>query len=445
MIVSIRPTHAGPYPGLPPFTKDQADIFFGRDEQVDCILQKLSDHRFLALVGASGCGKSSLARAGMLVRLEAGSLTQAGAHWRMAVMQPGDRPLTNLAVALLRAAHASDHPGSLADTLPWALATLDIGPLGLVELIRKTRDLEEGAILPPGESLLILIDQFEEIFRYRDEVDPGEAARFVALLLRTVSGAEFPVYVVLTMRSDYLGDCALFPGLPEKISESQYLIPQLTEEQRRDAIECPARVFGGRVEPALVRRLLNDLGPATDQLPLMQHALMRLWDAAPPPTGSGVTVRTVDYEVMGGVANAINYHAEEIFAGLSPEHRRVTEVMFRCLTKRDTGGLDRGSRDGRRPVRVSAVAAVVGGAEAEANVLAVANIFRAPGVNFLIPPADVDLQGDKTLDLSHEAVIRQWERLQEWLTDEVKSADIYRRLEATAQLWHENRADPLGN
>ena len=157
------------------------------------------------------------------------------------------------------------------------------GPLGLIEALREQP-------LPENTNLLLVVDQFEEIFRYREHQDRDEADAFVALLLRSVQDSAFPVYIVITMRSDFLGDCALFPGLPEALNDSQFLTPRLNREQRRLAITGPARVCGGDVEPALVNRLLNDMGADPDQLPVLQHALMRLWtDAAKRDNKTGYT------------------------------------------------------------------------------------------------------------------------------------------------------------
>jgi hypothetical protein len=130
------------------------------------------------------------------------------------------------------------------DDTAFLLATLRRGPLGLIEALREQP-------LPENTNLLLVIDQFEEIFRYREHQDRDEADAFVALLLRSVQNSAFPVYIVITMRSDFLGDCALFPGLPEALNDSQFLTPRLNREQRRLAIAGPARVFGGDVEPRL--------------------------------------------------------------------------------------------------------------------------------------------------------------------------------------------------
>ena len=262
-----------PYPGLRPFKREESDIFFGREQHVDQLLEKLGQHHFLAVVGTSGCGKSSLVKAGMLPALDAGFLARAGAHWYVVDMRPGHRPMWALAESLLVSQAFGATRGTEPESLALLNATLRRGPLGLIEALRETP-------LPERANLLVLVDQFEEIFRYRRDIDSQEADAFVALLVASARQREVNVYIALTMRSDFLGDCAVFLDLPETINESQFLAPRLTRDQRAAAITEPARVFGGDVEPGLVNRMLNDMGADPDQLPLMQHALMRMWDLA---------------------------------------------------------------------------------------------------------------------------------------------------------------------
>ena len=270
-----------PYPGLRPFRRHEADIFFGREAQTDQLLHKLQGMRFLAVVGPSGCGKSSLVRAGMIAGLETGYMAAAGSRWRIAEMRPGNRPLRSLAGTLVSAAGLLPGLGGAPAPVPVVEAALRRGPRALIELL-------DGSALGDGSSLLLLVDQFEEIFRFRREGDPDEAEAFVSLLLQTARGADLPVYVVITMRSDFLGDCAVFPGLPEMLNESMYLTPRMTREQCRQAIQDPAGVFGGAVEDSLASRMLNELDPDPDALPLLQHALMCLWTRAggAPPCSS---------------------------------------------------------------------------------------------------------------------------------------------------------------
>src|SRR4051794_16324879 len=262
-----------PYPGLRAFRADESDIFFGREEQTDCLLERLQRSHFLAVVGPSGCGKSSLVRAGMIAALESGFMADAGSRWRVAEMRPGDRPISRLAGALSASQTWASERAASAEETVFLEAGLRRGPLGLTEMLQET-------LLATNTNLLLLVDQFEEIFRFREKGDRDEADAFVALLLATSQQREARVYVVITMRSDFLGDCTLFKDLPEAINGSQYLTPRLTRQQCRAAIGGPAKVFGGDLEPALVNRLLNDFGPDPDQLPLLQHALMRMWTRA---------------------------------------------------------------------------------------------------------------------------------------------------------------------
>ena len=421
-----------PYPGLRPFHRDESDIFFGREEQTDELLDRLDQSRFLAVVGPSGCGKSSLVIAGMIASLESGFVASAGAYWRAAAMRPGRHPMERLAAALLTAL-GRDKDGQ-ADAASFLHATLRRGPLGLVEALRETP-------LPGQTNLLLLVDQFEEIFRYRSQGDSDEADAFVALLLATAAQREMPVYVVITMRSDYMGDCALFGGLPEALNESQFLTPRLSREQRRDAIVGPARVFGGDVEPALLNRLLNDMGADPDQLPLMQHVLMRMWtqrhaavsageaeEAAPPPT-----LTLADYEAAGGLAEALSKHADEAYEQLDEGQQRIAEALFRCLSERGSN-----ERDTRRPVPLEEVAAVAG--VPFEHVEKVVEVFRHPDCSFIRPPAGEPVHPYTVLDISHESLIRQWKRMNEWVEQEARSAETYRFLEQTARLWKAGRA-----
>jgi WD40 repeat protein len=428
-----------PYPGLRSFRPDESDIFFGREEQTDRLLERLQRSHFLAVVGPSGCGKSSLVRAGMIAALETGFMADAGSRWRIAEMRPGDRPIRRLARAL--SSSQAPERGVSAEGTVFLEATLRRGPLGLTEMLQETP-------LPAQTNLLLLVDQFEEIFRFREKGDPDEADAFVALLLATSQQSKAQVYVVITMRSDFLGDCTLFKGLPEAINESQYLTPRLTREQCRAAIVGPAKVCGGDLEPALVNRLVNDFGPDPDQLPLLQHALMRMWTrvteriiASAEKTNetllavrsSQVMLTVRDYEALGGLSRALSDHADEVFRELTDSQRKIAEIMFRRLTERGVG-----RRDTRAPARLSDVAAVA--EVSAADVIAVVEAFRRPDRCFVTPLAEMALTPDTLLDIGHESLIRQWRLLGKWVEEEGNSALMYRRLNQTAQLWKAGEA-----
>ncbi|MCP4695634.1 MAG: hypothetical protein GY862_02125 [Gammaproteobacteria bacterium] len=449
-----------PYPGLRPFNAEETDIFFGREAHADELLDKLGETRFLAVLGPSGYGKSSLVRTGLLAGLSSGFMTGAGAHWRIADMRPGNRPFVRLAKALLKddalgrdylpeALEAGD--GDALEARHAALEKQLRNPYGLHEVWREIKSA-------PGKDgdlkLLLLADQFEELFRYYRQGPADDVTAFIAFLL---AAAEHPdLYVVITMRSDFIGDCSMFHGLPEAINRGLYLVPRLTREQLREAVTMPARVFGGRVEDPLANRLLNDAGNDPDQLPLLQHALMRMWDLAHTEArrhGGGETLVIMltmeHYRQIGGFFGALSGHADLIYQELSPEHRRIAEILFRGLTE-----LGPDNRAVRRPIKLAEAAALAGVAWWE--MAEVAEIFRASGRNFIMPPpsrldgsrAETQRRGeerklaaDTVLDISHESLIRQWARLNEWVRDEVESAALYRRLLEAAQRWRDGQGE----
>jgi len=421
------PQRLNPFPGLRPFRSDEHHLFFGREEQTAALLQLLRTNRFLAVVGTSGSGKSSLVRAGMIAALHGGTMTQAGSTWEVVVLRPGGSPIENLARAFVEAdLYDAEDPS----TLPRLLDTLNRSRFGLVEAMKQSEAFE------PGANLLVVVDQFEELFRFRRQgVDSEEsAAAFVNLLLTASEQAECPIYATITMRSDYLGECSEVPGLAEAVNEGEYLIPRLLRDQKRDAIEKPIGVGGAKISPLLVQRLLNDVGDDPDQLPVLQHALMRMWDAWSAGSDHCRPIDFGDFEATGGLGTALSNHADEIYDSLPDgRHRSACEKIFKALTEK--GSDNRGIR---RPTRLAQLEAIA--ASDRGTMSTVLDAFRGSGVTFLMPGKDVEL-GDRTvLDLSHESLMRGWQRLRGWVEEEAQSARIFRRLLDTARLWSDGKA-----
>jgi hypothetical protein len=446
---------ANPFPGLRPFEFSESHLFFGRDGQIEKLLEKLLLTRFLAVVGSSGSGKSSLVRAGLIPALRGGMMGNAGTNWRVAIMRPSNDPIGNLALALNAAdVFGSENPKELEFQIEVCKATLRLGSRGLIEAIGQTP-------IPDNENVLIVIDQFEELFRFaresqREKADQADddAAAFVKLFLEAInpsveSEIASRIFVTLTMRSDYLGDCARFWNLPEAISDSQYLIPRLSREQIREAIIGPIRIGGAEATPRLINRLLNDMGDNFDHLPILQHALLRIWDEWRQRTLSlkldgteiphseahrGEAIDLCCFEAIGTMTDALSIHAEEAYAGFPDDRQRaVTEKIFKSLTER---GADQ--RDIRRPVTLEELRQI---AEADlSEVIQVVETFRAPGRSFLLPPIGTDLKPESLIDISHEALMRHWRRLNNWVREEAKSARVYRRLAETARLHQKGEA-----
>jgi tetratricopeptide (TPR) repeat protein len=465
-----------PFPGLRPFEANETHVFFGREGQSNELLRRLQHARFLAVVGTSGSGKSSLVRAGLLPVLHGGLMSGVGSDWHMAILRPGNNPIGNMAEALMAPDVLGSRTGADAQ-IEAAIAetTLRRGSRGLIELVKqariKTRDGEP--VFSEGENLLIVVDQFEEIFRIIEQFDelvrvrqlaeketgdksgvaaaadtadltgrhPKEdAAAFVKLLLeatqRNDDGQyEENIYVILTMRSDYLGDSAQFWDLPEAINDGQYLIPRMTRDQRREAIIGPVGVARGEISEPLVNELLNDAGENPDHLPTLQHVLMRMWDVwAQAPSENGGGLNLGHYKKIGRMSGALSNHANEAFEELPEEQRPLAEKVFKCLTEK---GLD--NRETRRPMTLSDICEVVN--TGEEQVKEVIGVFRAEGRSFLMPPPRIPLEGDTLIDISHESLIRGWDKLAAWVDEEAESARTYKRLADTALLKEAGKED----
>jgi WD40 repeat protein len=415
-VAAVATVVANPFPGLRPFEPSESHLFFGRDEQVDELLVRLQGLRFLAVVGTSGCGKSSLIRAGLLPALYRGCLPSSGSRWRVAVSRPGDAPIRNLAASL--AGPESLGPLAAGRTVDDLEATLRHSSLGLVQAVVEAR-------LPAKDNVLVVVDQFEEVFSFKklfDRTRGEEPLAFVKLLLAAVQQSDAPISVVLTMRSDFLGDCAQFGGLPEALNEAQYLVPRLTRDQRRECIEGPVAVGGASIEPRLVQRLLNDVGDNPDHLPVLQHALMRTWDASRPDRQNGKPIDLVHYEAVGGMAGALDRHAEEAFKALGQPDLEIAPKVFRSLTERGRDG-----RETRRPQRLGTLADAAGVPPPR---------VRSVVEPFLTQGPFLTMRGDELLvDISHESFIRLWKRLDGWVGEESKAADVYARLVDRAGRW----------
>ncbi len=421
------PDLSNPFPGLRCFLAEEDYLFFGRHEQIEDLLRRLRTNRLVAVVGTSGSGKSSLVRAGLLPAVLGGGMAQAGSAWDIAVMRPGGSPLAHLARALCE---AGLYDADAEDALFHLQATLSRSRNGLIEAVRQSR-------AAAGSKLLLVVDQFEELFRFNraSATSQEEAIGFVNRLLQATQQADQNVYVVLTMRSDFLGECSQFLGLAEAVNDGEFLIPRMTRDQIQEAIEGPIRVRGAAIAPRLLFRLLNDVQDNQDQLPVLQHALMRTWDLWQRSSQAGAALLDLEhYEATGGMQEALSRHADEIFAALPSDlHRTAAARLFKALTERGPDG-----RGIRRPTRLGQLAAI---AAVEGPIVhQVIEAYRAPGVTFLMPPVSSALEDHSVIDISHESLMRVWRRLRGWVEEEAQSARIYHRLRDTAALQGEKRA-----
>jgi hypothetical protein len=395
-----------PFLGLRGFTEETTDLFFGRDEEVDELIAVLHRSRLVTVLGSSGSGKSSLVAAGLVPALRAGYLAEVGSSWHVVRATPGADPIGNLVTAF---ADKNDAGRMGVEAL------IRRGPLGLVEAVEKRR-------FEPRTNILVIADQFEELYRYLRDTseDPKrarpaqvEAADYVKLLLDAAAQREISVFVVITMRSDFLGECTRFRNFPESINKGLYLVPRMRRDQLEHAITGPMRVVDASIEPRLIERILNDVGENEDQLPVLQHALLRMWNQRK----SGDPLDLPDYEAVGGLHAALDRHAEEIYKELSGRRQRLAQAIFRRLTEVDE------PRVIRRSARIEDLSAVA--AVPTKEVQTVIDTFSAEGVSFLT-------QARLLVDITHESLIRQWSRLRGWARQEAADRKDYEEAAAAA-------------
>ena len=394
-----------PFPGLRPFTFDDRAFFFGRESQAFALYRLVGGGRFIAVVGSSGSGKSSLVLAGLCDLLEQETQDANGPSWIWRVMRPGASPISHLAETLARVS-ATDE--TEVDRLRERVeARLRQSSFSLQSAIDEAGGMN-------GRRLLLVVDQFEELFRFglaglghhglglarakaRDE-----ATLFVQILLdaRRVPN----VHVLITMRSDFIGDCSYFAGLPEAVSGAQYLVPGLTRMQLEEVIRRPIEEAGGSIEPELVERLLNDCSEELDQLPVLQHCLMRMWDlAGDTPIDGRRRLTRQTYDAIGRMSDALSRHADEVLDECAGRQLAV-EQAFRALSELDREG--RAIRRGRPFGRLLAETGV-----SESDLRDVLDKFRAPTCSFLVPPIATALKDDDVVDIGHEALLRCWKTL----------------------------------
>lgn len=421
-----------PFPGLRPFKIEESHLFFGREGQSDEVLLKLSKSRFVGVIGPSGSGKSSFIYCGVLPILYGGFLTDSSPNWEVVVTRPGAGPIDNLAESLLKSVKdyntADAEDKKIKRTIVSTL--LRSSSLGLVEAIQQSRRKDDI-------NYLILVDQFEELFRFKDSTDPNsvnESLAFINLLMEAVNYEDSPIYVAITMRSDFIGECAQFPELTRKINDSHYLIPQMTRDQKRRAIEGPVAVGNAKITPRLTQQLLNDLGDNPDQLPILQHALMRTWSYwAKYRDFEDEQVDLKHYEAIGTMAQALSMHANEAYDELTEDQQRICEILFKAITEK------RGENFGiRRPTRLNEIASIAD--VSEADVVAVIDKFREPGRSLLTPAFGIDLGSKSMIDISHESLMRIWVRLKNWVDDESEAVQMYLRLAEAASQYQVGKA-----
>ncbi|WP_164015243.1 TIR domain-containing protein [Pyxidicoccus trucidator] len=407
------PDEPAPYRGLLPFGREHARFFFGRDSEIQTVRDKLTQHPFVVVVGASGAGKSSLVLGGVLPRLE-DAATESGRPLRIQVMTPGDQPLRALANQLATLVPPEARLVT-ADELTHRLATR-------TEAFRNAVDTLTAE--QPGTFLLV-VDQLEELFTHSAQEETSkDVAAFVSTLREAVEKGRDSIRVIATLRADFFERCLGLPVLRALMQDHQVLLGNLGPEALRDAIVRPAQAVGAFLEKGLAGTILKDVLQAPGTQPLLEHALYELWRAR---QGAWLTLSA--YETSGGVSGALQRRAQSCYEALNPEEQEIARQLFLRLTALGEGTSDPDTRrrvargelyfPGIAPERVEHVLQVLSGPETRL----------------------VTADGD-TVEVAHEVLIREWPTLRGWLNKNRRELRVHRRLTEAANEWEKRRRDP---
>jgi WD40 repeat protein/ABC-type dipeptide/oligopeptide/nickel transport system ATPase component len=413
-----------PFPGIRSYEFNEDHLFFGREYHIEKLLKRLNKSKFLAIIGSSGCGKSSLIKAGLMPSLIKQKNTIFQGDWSVSLFRPGDDPIGNLAASLFSTNRIETNFSETYQDIQSIEDELKSGKDGISKVLANQRF---------NKNKLIVIDQFEELFRFKQTKKSfrniTEDKFFTQLIVSAVEQIEMPVYFLVSMRTDFLDECTEYRKFTELINKGKYLVPRMSDEEKSIAITGPLSVFNVDITDKLLERLLKDVGDDPDQLPIMQHAMMRTYDYWKSTGNEEKPVDIAHYEAIGTMKEAISIHAEEIYGEFYEESdHRLIEKIFKALT--DYSSDNRGTR---RPMILEDLVSTTGAREEK--IMRIIDRFRLPGRAFLMPPYGHQLTPETTVDISHEALMRIWKRLRKWIEQEIDSGQLYLRLSKSAELY----------
>ncbi len=489
--INTHPDVICPYPGLRPFNEEESIFFRGRETHIEKIISQLEEKKFVMLTGASGDGKSSIVYAGVVPNSRAGSFKAKFNNWLIADFRPERSPIKNMAKAIGTKLGYKD--------LAFVEKELGFGFSSLINLYKKSAyyldtstpeytsasDIEKKALKRKAANLFIIVDQFEEFFTNLENYNNGKASKdsliVVNLLLETAKIAlaeDLPIYIICTMRSDYVGQCATFRGLPEYIGFSQFFVPRLKRKEIHQVVHEPAQLNGNKIANRLTQTLINEIGEGFDQLPVLQHALNLVWNQANKGKDeldiihlaklSGLPKQylsqeqTVEFNnwfqnvpefkkaffTNPSLENVLNAHANELYETAheyynnSHEDKITKELAqliikstFQCLTKMDA------ARSVRNRITLEEITNIIDRKEITPEIVGgVLDIFRVQGNTFIKPFASgegavLKLSRNSVLDITHESLIRNWKFLHEWAKVEHENWNTFLDFKKQLQRW----------
>ena len=447
---------SNPYIGLKPFDIENTAQFHGRSKTISDLLTKIRSNRFVAVTGQRGIGKTSLLQSGLVPKLNQGFTGIAGSTWRCAICTPGLNPIANLANAL---SSQKILGGGQAVTPDYSLEveqTLMSSGQGLIHAYQASNIA--------NDNLLIIINSFEDLFRYQsfnphvEEDDTSNILIYINLLLQASREKDTAIYVIISLDENYMSNCTPYRGLPEAISEGQFLLPRLNRGNLKEIITLPLAAQELQIEKDLVNRILEDYNDDDNNLPLLAHSLQRSWNTWKEDFDKSDNPQILEpilekhYNEAGSIENSLNLNLNDIYENeIDVDDQAYCSEIFKRLSEHLSDKADL-----RRPTKFKELTAICQASKATLsrvihpfksngflNIITAASAGDQKAINLsskevnLIPT----IEDEAIIDISHPLIIKQWDKMQVWMTAEAEKADTYLHLIGDAKLFQKDQTD----
>lgn len=422
-----------PYLGLRAFSENEAQYFYGRETLTQQLINEINQNSFLAVIGASGSGKSSVVQAGLIAQLKQGKQLPTSSDWWIKCARPGENPMLALAQVMVDSYYERDTKRQLLEYE----GLLHLGCEGFVYWLRQR----------PEPTVLLVIDQFEELFT----LAPSNIEPFLNILLEALKFAQDKFKLIITLRADFIAPCLEIPALAKHLQTTSILVPpSLNENDYRQVIEKPAQQVELSVETGLVELLLQDLQDSSGDLPLLQFVLEQLWEYR--SQDASLTIQAYR-EKIGGIKGALDRIASRVYDNLTEQEKEIAQWIFLTLTQ-----LGEGTEDTRRKVIKSALleskypqtlveATLQKFIEAKLIVVSQDELITSQSRAVKTSDPDIEsqielLKAEVTVEVTNEILIRHWSTLRWWLTENRERLYQQQRLEKKAKEWEQKGKNP---